>query len=358
MRKTLATVLALLWAGCTTPLELGERLYREGDRLGALETWRAVPENESEYEEVRLRIEAVEEESQQLVVRYQKRGRYFEDKGRLAESILDYRLALRLQPHNAATLDHVQQLARQLAEQEAELKTSYRTAFDSGDLAAARQQLAKLRTLDPFDPVLQTDERQLHDALRTEVTRLLGVGRRGFSSGNYARAKRAFRGVLKLDPDNESARGYLSYIFTIDRESHGSGEQPAAFEAPERFASDAEIRAEGFYQNGLAAERAGDLYAAIRHDLRALRADANHRGAQRHLAALRQQLAGEVNSLLEAGRRFFRNEDLHSALDLWRRAQLVDPENERARAYIARAERQIENLERLRSEPDVATEAE
>jgi hypothetical protein len=31
---------------------------------------------------------------------------------------------------------------------------------------------------------------------------------------------------------------------------------------------------------------------------------------------------------------------------------LIDPENERLRAYISRAERQLENLERLRAEPE------
>ena len=59
--------------------------------------------------------------------------------------------------------------------------------------------------------------------------------------------------------------------------------------------------------------------------------------------------------MIEAGRNHFRNEDLQSALDSWRRALLVDPNNERAQAYAAKAERQLQNLERLRSEPDVAS---
>jgi Flp pilus assembly protein TadD len=58
-----------------------------------------------------------------------------------------------------------------------------------------------------------------------------------------------------------------------------------------------------------------------------------------------------VPELLRAGREAFRNEDLEGALERWRRALLIDPQNERALAYIARAERQLANLERLRSEP-------
>ena len=58
-----------------------------------------------------------------------------------------------------------------------------------------------------------------------------------------------------------------------------------------------------------------------------------------------------MDDLIEQGRTAFRNEDLQGALDLWRRALLVDPNNERARAYATTAQRQLQNLERLRSEP-------
>jgi tetratricopeptide (TPR) repeat protein len=353
-RVALATV-ALVLAGCSTPLATGERLYRGGDRLGALETWRAIPEDSPAFEKAQKRVTIVEEEFQQLVVRYKQRARYFEDKSRLAESIVNYRLALKLQPDDAETLAHVQNLARSVASQKQELRTQYRSNFEAGDLARAGEGLDRLRVLDPFDPELEADERQLGAALRDAVTRLLAAGRRGFSDGNHAAAEQSFRSVIALDSNNESARGYLSYIETIRRESRLAGKQPAAFDPPQTYATDAEIRAEGFYQNALAAEQRGDLYDAIRHDLRALNAYPTHVAARRHLSGLRRRLAGQVDGLIEAGRNHFRNEDLQSALDSWRRALLLDPNNERAQAYAEKAERQLQNLERLRSEPDVAS---
>jgi tetratricopeptide (TPR) repeat protein len=352
VKRAVYALLAVALAGCSTPLASGERLYREGDHLGALETWRAVPEDDATHEEVAERIAVVEEEFEQLVVRYKQRARYFEDKDRLAESIINYRLALKLQPDDADTLAHVQQLARVVASKRRELRVKYQTDFAADDLAKAGETLDELRTLDPFDPELAVDERQLGDGLRSAVTRLLAVGRRGFSDGNHAAAEQSFREVLALDPSNESARGYLSYIETIRFESRGK--QPAAFDAPQSYASDAEIRAEGFYQNALAADYAGEVYEAINHDLRALGAYKDHRGARRHLAVIRRKLARRVDALIEEGRTHFRNEDLQSALDSWRRALLIDPKNERAQAYAARAERQLGNLERLRAEPDVS----
>ncbi len=344
-----------LLLACTTALARGERFYREGDRLAALEAWRAIPEKNSEHSASLQWIAEVEEEFQQLVVRHKKRALYFEGKGRIAESILDYRLALRLQPGDAETLEHVQKLARVMAAKKAQGKADYREALSAGDLASARRELDQLRELDPFDPEIESEVRGFDDALRTEMDTQLAAGQRGFAAGNYSAAREAFRAVLALDPDNESARGYLSYIATIQREARRSGKAPAAFDAGGAFASDAEIRAEGFYRNALAAERASDLYAAIRHDLRALRANADHEEAREHLAATRKRLSSQVVPLIEAGRNAFRDEDLQSALDLWRRALLVDPSNERAKAYVGRAERQLENLERLRSDPDVAT---
>ena len=355
MKRIACALLALTWAGCGTPLAAGERLYREGDRLAALETWRAIPEHDAGHEKALERIAVVEEEFHQLVVRYKQRARYFEAKERLAESIINYRLALKLQPDDAETLAHVQDLARKVVRERLALRARYRADFEAGDLAKAGANLAQLRTLDPFDPELQVEERELHAGLQQSISQLLAVGRRGFSDGYHLAAERAFQSVLALDPNNESARGYLSYIDTIRRASQTAGDEPAAFEPPETFASDAEIRAEGFHQNALVAAAAGDRFVAIRHDLQALNAFPGHTGASRHLADIRRQLTPQVDILIEEGRTHFRNEDLQSALDSWRRALLVDPDNERARAYAERAVRQLENLERLRSEPDVAS---
>jgi tetratricopeptide (TPR) repeat protein len=346
----LAAAAALLGLACATRLELGERRYREGDRLAALEIWRSVPEDSAERPRAERRIREVEAEFERLVVQYKQRARYFEERGRLAESILSYRLALALQPSDLAALDHVQELARVLAARKGELRSAYADAMAKGDLARAGADFERLRALDPLDPELETQSRQLEAALGAEIERLGRVGRAAFGAGNHAAAERAFRGVLALAPEDESARGYLSYIAAIRSAGNAAGAPPSAFD-PAGFATEARIRAEGFHQNSLAAEREGDLYAAIRQELLALEVDPGHAAAREHLAGLRLRLAPELERLIEAGRSAFRNEDLYSALEAWRHALLIDPENERTRAYVARAERQLQNLERLRAEP-------
>jgi tetratricopeptide (TPR) repeat protein len=344
-------LLAVTAIACTTPLELGERRYREGDPLGALQIWRGVPRSATYYPRVRTRVDAVEQEFRQLVVRYEKRASYYERQGRLAESILNYRLALRLEPDDHATLDHVQELARTLDARKREAKSALREDLDAGRLPAARENLMALRTLDPFDSELESVSRQVDDALQGKLDTLLARGRRGFTSGDYGAARGAFEEALVLDPHSESALGYLAYIDAI-RAEESRGDAPLPRVEPRLVrASDDEIRAEGHHQNALAAERAGDPYAAIRHDLRALELAPDHAEAQRHLGALRQRLRPEVPQLLEAGRSHYQQEELHSALDAWRRALLIDPANGEARDYVGRAETLLQNLERLRSEP-------
>jgi tetratricopeptide (TPR) repeat protein len=362
MRRTPAALAAVCLlaagvAGCTTPLELGERRYREGDALGALQIWRGVPPSATYYPRVRRRVDAVEQEFRQLVVRYEKRAVYYERQGRLAESILNYRLALRLEPDDRdGTLDHVQQLARTLDARKREAKSALREDLDAGRLAEARANLVALRTLDPFDSELEIVSRQVDDALEGKLDTLLARGRRGFHSGEYRSARAAFEEALVLDPQNESALGYLAYIDAIRAEESrapaGRADAPLPRAEPRLVgASDAEIRAEGHHQNALAADRGGDPYGAIRHDLRALDLAPQHAEAQRHLAELRRRLAPEVPTLIATGREHFQQEELHSALDAWRRALLIDPGNGEARDYVGRAETLLQNLERLRSEP-------
>ncbi|HKA15088.1 MAG TPA: hypothetical protein VKH41_08730 [Myxococcota bacterium] len=228
---------ALGFGGCASSGATGELLYRAGDLRGAIESWRA--EN---AKSLAPRIAAVEAELAARVQGYIANARALESEGRLAEALLDYRLALELQPDDADNLAHVQQLARDVVAKRGALLDAYRDVRARGDLAAAEPALQKLRQLDPFEPAYQSEE-------------------------------------LKLQ--------------------------------------------------GLIAE-----------ERRARRAKA------------RAARAAQVESLVEAGRTAFGDEQLQTAIDLWRRALLMDPENERIQAYIARAERQLETLEQLRAERD------
>jgi tetratricopeptide (TPR) repeat protein len=243
-------------------------------------------------------------------------------------------------------------LVRSLAASVDEARNAYAEAYEAGDLMAARAQLAVLRTLDPFDPRLATDALRLEDTVQREVKPLLAKGRRAFSSGNYRSAERAFRRVLEIDPENETARGNLSFIAQIRHvEKTAAGTDSPVVDPPQIHATEQEIDAEGLFQNAVRAEREGDLFKAIAFDRRALEANPNHPVAKTHLSDLQRRMPS-AEELIRKGQEDYQQEDLEAALEQWRNALLIDPGNAEALEYVARAEKLLANLEQLRAEPD------
>ena len=72
--RILAVIQALALCACTSTLEQGEQLYRQGDVRGAIDLWRAVPENSGEFERTQQRLQTAEVQFQRTLQRYEKIG--------------------------------------------------------------------------------------------------------------------------------------------------------------------------------------------------------------------------------------------------------------------------------------------
>jgi tetratricopeptide (TPR) repeat protein len=300
-RASALALLAVLGLGCATPLALGEERYREGDRRGALEIWRDAPADDRDQAEIQQRISAVEAEFTELVRGYRQSAQRLEEQGRLAEAILDRRLALALQPDDRESWSRVQRLARELAAGKAQLADELELRHGAGDLEGARESLTALRTLDPFDPDLEGEERQLEaDIARDRALAKLELSNEYqdlLAAGDLQGAQTALEKLLALEPDDPALQN-------------------------ERRRLTASIALEWRRQQ---------------QPPRTPRAS--------------QERADEVEGLIEAGRAAFVEERLETALVLWRQALRIDPHNERVQAYVARAERELERLETLREQP-------
>ena len=301
MRRAAVIALLALW-GCVTPLEQGEEQYREGDARRALEIWRAVPEDDPQSAQIAERIAEVEAEYAELAAGYLESAAQREREGRLAEALLDQRLALALSPDDAESLARVQKLARELSTQKAELAIQYHELLAAGDLQGAQVALVRLRTLDPFEAEYETEERQLQvDLVRERVRRkaeLTDQYRKQLALGDLQAARASLLELRELDPFD-----------------------------PELEIEERQLEA------GLALQ-----------------------WRKQHVRARGEPDEEEVEELIEAGRTAFAEERLETALVLWRQARRLDPDNERVRAYVERAERELERLEKLRDEPDVSAQ--
>lgn len=356
----LVCALCLLLAACAGSYQRGERLYSQGDIAGALGVWREIPPSSSEYPKAHARLETLEKELASSLTRYEKRAQFFEDEGRLAEAVLYYRLALRLDPDRPQTLAKAQTLYRELQAKSAAERAKLSSALAAGDLRAANDSAERLQMLDPFDPAIQIELRQVNAETAAQVLRWLEDGKRAYAVGDREGARASFERVTDLDPENEAALGYLSYLRRYDQDlavdeqrrvapQRAAASPPPAAALPPPTLSPQDVLAEGRYRSGRKAEEAGDPYRAIREYQAALRADERHPRARERLVALRTELAPRVPALYEQGKRYFQDEDLEKALLVWRNALLIAPDDQRTRENVERAEKILSRLEEIQT---------
>ncbi len=340
-------LLAAALTGCATPYERGAALYREGDLRGALDEWRTIPPDQQGHRDAQKQIDIVEAEFGRLLTRYEKRGLFYEGEGRLAEALLSYRLALKLAPEQPELLNRVQTLVRTLDERKRGEGKALRDDLASGNLVNAGVHARELEKLDPFSPAVQVDVRQARAELGAEVLKNLESGKASYTAGAHARARASFEKVLELDPENETALGYLSYIRNFETRSRMSEASEPGVYPPDLTPS--EISAEGYFRSAAQAEQSQNLFRALQQYSAALRARPAHVKARSALEALRERMKPQIPELEVTAKRYFQEEDLQNAVRTWKRVLLIDPERQSAANNLERAERMLARLEELQA---------
>ena len=332
-------------AACATPLDRGESLYRQGDLRGALVQWSKVAPGSKDRAAAIERSEAVGIELKSALARYEKRAQFYEDEGRLAEAVLYYRLAVKIDPERESTLTRVQTLARELKTRVQNERLELHGALDAGDLAGASARAAELERLDPFEPSIRIEIRQTRAATGAEVQRLLESGKRAYATGDRVAASSAFASVLVLDARNERALGYLSYIQRFE-----DLEQQRRLPPPPSAITQQEILAEGHFRAAQTARSGGEPFDAVTEYLAALSIDPEHAASRRALDELRGELEPSVEKLYVWGKRYFQEQDLHNALRVWRQVLLIDPNHQNTLENVQRAERMLSRLEEIQTD--------
>jgi tetratricopeptide (TPR) repeat protein len=345
--SALAWLLIAALAGCATPYQRGADLYREGDLRGALDTWRGIDPNQNEHRDAQKQIGMVEAEFGRMLTRYEKRGLFYEGEGRLAEALLSYRLALKLDPAQPELLARVQTLVRSLDERKRSEGKALRDELAGGHLVQAGQHARELEKLDPFSPAIQVDVRQARAELGSEVLKNVEAGTASYNAGAYGRARKSFEKVLELEPENQTALGYLSYIRNFETRARQSEAAESGAYPPDLTPS--EINAEGYFRSASQAEQAQDLFRALQQYNAALRVRPSHTKARAALEALRERMRPQIPELEVTAKRYFQEEDLQNAVLTWKRVLLIDPERQSAANNLERAERMLARLEELQA---------
>jgi len=337
-----SVVSAVLLSGCASPIERGESLYRQGDLRGAVELWKSVPEGNRGHDDAQARLKAAEEEFERTLRRYEMRGHFYAVRGRLAEALLHYRLALKLDPSRGTSLSQIQEIVRDLDTRERSGREALSQAMSRGDLVAASQQMQALEKLDPYNPELRLQLEQARSIVGARAENHLRTGKGHYEGGDLEQAEREFQRVLELESDNESALGYLSFI-RLTRQKRLPSDLSAI--SP----SEQQVLAEGHFRRAVASEKENAPFTAIQQYTQALEINPSHSRASRRLARLRERLRPEIEELDGLGKRYFQEEDLQNALLMWRRVLMIDPTHARTSENVERAERMLSKLEEIQA---------
>lgn len=336
-----AASLALALA-CASSYERGEELYRQGALGEALDTWRSVPAGGSEFVRAQERLAEVEPIVRRQTRRFEKRARGFERDGHLANAVLYYRMLLRIDPDRRDVLERVQRLFREQRELEDKELAAIRAALEDGRLGIAAQHARNLEKINPYDPAIQVEVRQVRAAAGEEIQKRQAALNAAIKSGKHRSARTSAQRVLAIDPEDAKAQGILDVLQT--RKTLSDRRKPLPDPAA---ATDPQLESLGLYRRGRALERQERPFVALDVYVEAVRRDPDNLAAQRRLRRLRNELRPRVEPLYERGKELFQDDDLQSALVAWQNVLRIDPEHERAKENADRARRILSRLEEI-----------
>ncbi len=150
----------------------------------------------------------LEKENQRIAREYFEEGKRLLENKQYTRAIVQFNLALERAPDSAPIKDALNSAKRQLNAEVRNLVNDAREEFQSGNYANALQILSDARVLAPEDQELKEQINTLANRIKyqqyfQEALILLDIG-------DYQKALSLFEEALKLDPNNERLRQYIS----------------------------------------------------------------------------------------------------------------------------------------------------
>ncbi len=249
-------------------------------------------------------------------------ARTLEEAGQLKDAIAIYREIAASDPNNV--------VARQrLRAAERKLETIVQSEIRAGDSLKALQNYERARSsyeralaLDPSNSAVQFRLDSLSVILKDDLAAALERADSYLARGRYSQAEQGYQSVLRRDPNNARAREGIAALRRIENQR--------LFEEGKSAYDERQF------------EQALPIFEGV------LRQDPRHVEARRYLTLTREALKPVVEAHFRAGLQHYLIEHYQEALDEWRKALRIDPENEAILGYAERAEEKIKALEELK----------
>ena len=211
--------------------------------------------------------------------------------------------------------------------------------------SALKNQIPILEQLLRSGPENETYVKQLYET-RRELQQLReslsDCGWRHFKKNN-ALAKDCLTLALSLEPKEQDER-LMAYLLKEQQEhveKHQTVERAKREMAWKHRNKRRLEEAKRFYESGQLTEARQVLKTLLKEDPR-------HAEAKKLLRNVESRLKSYIENLLAAGDRLYREGEIEGAKATWRAVLSLDPQEQRAREKIQRAQRVLDNLENLR----------
>ncbi len=202
-------------------LEHGKALYNAGEYLKAAKEFASVLEIDPENEEAKKLLDETnralkkqtEAFSLEIQIRHQKAITYY-TQGQYELAIKEWQELLKKQPDFEPAKEGIKKAKEALQKLITSYKNEARKYLSEGNINLALSKIKKAEELAPEDPEVKEIKNQIYAERSKIIKEKTNEGIRLYGEGKYDEAEAAFSAVLRLDPQNITAKNYINRIKT------------------------------------------------------------------------------------------------------------------------------------------------
>ena len=376
--------------------EKGIKDYKRGEFLRAGEEFKAALEIEPEHKEAKKYLELIGKRLEEIVNKgefktvgelYYAQGTIFYIKGEWEKAISQWENALKIDSSNKELSEFIKIAKKRKQEEEVFEKAEvlYREGLAHYNEGKINEAIKQLKEVIKFNPQHRKAQELLAKArekvaamkveeeerrLRETVEKRYFQGIDYYAEGEFNKAIKEWKEVLRIDPEHKGAKEYLEKARDkIATTTYGERKRKVRVKSPE------EEKVEVYYKQGINYYLAGKFKEAIRQWEEVVKMEPSHKGAREYMVKAKERLkiSGEgigyspyeeeieeyVSELEKTGTTSEEKEelitmhyqdglvayahgDLSQAMKEWQIVLKLDPEHKKARRAIIKLQAEME----------------
>lgn len=344
-----AVLAALLLTACSPKVDARQKpstatpraqsLIEDGKYYEAIRAWQTEPAGADTDQ----RIKDTEKVLAAEIDRRQKRAISLQKRGRLGEAVRLFDECYGMDPRRDDMIPKSQNARSELARRKADLNKALEGRRAASDLEGSHEQLLKLNYLDPFDSGVRGELEDTEKQWRRELDSAMDAALKLYRNRSFDEAAPQFDRIVKKWPGHALAKNYLAQSRT-DALSGAKTEKEKA-EQSERARLATTVQA--LIAQADACQKSGDLRCALEKLNAALDEDPDSTLADEKRTALLRDLTPQTEEIYKKGLDYYRSEELNKAIEQWKLVLLINPNHDRARRDLQRAENMLKNFQKV-----------